>query len=146
MNHVLLECIMAASWQLHSTTDACNGHLLLLLFAAGAEAEPSALRLPLGDGGDETLLLSMPERPFSSLAELPGDLVNSLLAQTGKGTAAGVYKWQKCSLLEAGLLTALSHAWQTLYIDVCAFCSVHARVCRLQPQARCCGAPSLPSI
>jgi hypothetical protein len=39
--------------------------------------------LPLGDGGDETLLVSMPERPFSSLARLPGDLVNSLLAQTG---------------------------------------------------------------
>jgi hypothetical protein len=51
--------------------------------ASAAAAEPSALRLPLGEGGDETLLVSLPERPFSALAKLPADLVNSLLAQTG---------------------------------------------------------------
>jgi hypothetical protein len=50
---------------------------------AAAAAEPSALRLPLGDGGDETLLVSLPERPFSALTKLPADLVSSLLAQAG---------------------------------------------------------------
>lgn len=86
---VPLQCILAATWHLpHVSTDACNGHLpafAVLLLAAGAAAEPSAFRLPLGEGGDETLLVSMPERPFSALAKLPGDLVSSLLAQTGKG-------------------------------------------------------------
>lgn len=51
--------------------------------AAAAAAEPSALHLPLGEGGDETLLVSLPERPFSAQAKLPADLVSSLLAQAG---------------------------------------------------------------
>lgn len=56
-----------------------------LCTATATAAEPASLRLPLGDGADETLLVCLPERPFSALAKLPDALVNTLMGQAGVG-------------------------------------------------------------
>lgn len=41
------------------------------------------MRLPVGEAGDDTLLVSLPERPFSALSRLPEGPVNNLLAHAG---------------------------------------------------------------
>jgi hypothetical protein len=62
--------------------------------ATAAAAEPASLRLPLSDGADETLLVCLPERPFSALAKLPDALVNTLMGQAGAGHGCSTQELQ----------------------------------------------------
>lgn len=39
--------------------------------------------LPVGSAGDETLIVTQPDRPFSAFARLPEGLVKSVLARAG---------------------------------------------------------------
>lgn len=50
---------------------------------SAAVGDAATLKLPLGTSGDETLVVSLPERPFSALARLPDAIVKGLLAQSG---------------------------------------------------------------
>jgi len=51
--------------------------------SAAAQEDASTLALPVGNAGDETLMVSLPQRPFSALARLPDAVVKGLLSKSG---------------------------------------------------------------